>query len=190
MDIPTSEILNRNLNKTRHNEVSLNAFNFLFSEMIQYSQQRVSGTVQELEKKLSDFGYRVGIRVVELLNWREKNGKREIKILQNLYFIHTNVWKMLFGKQADSLEKHREKEDEYMISDNEPIITKYISVPKDYHSLACGAFLAGIVEAILDGAQLPAKVEAYANPQEGFPTKTTIVINFDQSVIDREKLFQ
>jgi len=41
-----------------------------------------------------------------------------------------------------------------MISDNEPIITKYISVPKDYHSLACGAFLAGIVEAVLDGAQL------------------------------------
>jgi len=63
-------------------------------------------------KRLSDFGYRVGIRVVELLNWREKNGKREIKILQNLYFIHTNVWKMLFGKQADSLEKHTEKEDE------------------------------------------------------------------------------
>ena len=40
-----------------------------------------------------------------------------------------------------------------MISDNEPIISKFISVPKDLASLNCGAFLAGIVEAILDGSQ-------------------------------------
>ena len=29
-----------------------------------------------------------------------------------LYFIHTTVWKTMFGKQADSLEKSTENEDE------------------------------------------------------------------------------
>lgn len=32
-----------------------------------------------------------------------------------LYFIHSTVWKALFGKQADSLEKSTENEDECKI---------------------------------------------------------------------------
>jgi trafficking protein particle complex subunit 5 len=40
-----------------------------------------------------------------------------------------------------------------MISDNDPLISKYISVPKELSELNCNYFLAGIVEAILDGAQ-------------------------------------
>lgn len=40
-----------------------------------------------------------------------------------------------------------------MISDNEPILSKYISVPKELSQLNCNAFVAGIVEAVLDGCQ-------------------------------------
>jgi hypothetical protein len=40
-----------------------------------------------------------------------------------------------------------------MISDNEPVLTKYISVPRELSQLNCNAFLAGVVEAILDSAQ-------------------------------------
>lgn len=61
---------------------------------------------------MNEFGYRVGIRMLELLTWREKNAKRETKVLGVLYFIHSVVWKALFGKQADSLEKSTENEDE------------------------------------------------------------------------------
>lgn len=50
--------------------------------------------------------------MLELLTWRERNAKREIKVLGVLYFIHSVVWKALFGKQADSLEKSTENEDE------------------------------------------------------------------------------
>lgn len=62
--------------------------------------------------RLNEFGYRVGSRVLELLAWREKVAKREIKVINVLYFIHSTVWKALFGKQADSLEKSTENEDE------------------------------------------------------------------------------
>jgi hypothetical protein len=62
--------------------------------------------------RLNEFGYRVGLRMLELLVWRDRNPKREVRVLSILYFIHTALWKGLFGKQADSLEKSTENEDE------------------------------------------------------------------------------
>lgn len=38
-----------------------------------------------------------------------------------------------------------------MIIDNDPPITRYISIPKDMDQLSCSALTAGIVEAVLDG---------------------------------------
>ena len=38
-----------------------------------------------------------------------------------------------------------------MIIDNDPSITRYVSVPKDMSQLSCSSFTAGIVEAVLDG---------------------------------------
>lgn len=66
--------------------------------------------------RLNEYGYRVGSRVLELLAWREKVAKREIKVINVLYFIHSTVWKSLFGKPADSLEKSTENEDECRFS--------------------------------------------------------------------------
>ncbi|KAG9292079.1 hypothetical protein G9A89_017979 [Geosiphon pyriformis] len=179
-------IVDRNLNKTKTAEIGLNAFAFLFSEMLQYAQKRVLG-IQDLERKLNDFGYRVGTRLLELIVWREKNSKRETRVLGILSFINTTVWKTLFGKPADSLEKSTENEDEYMISDNDPLISKFISVPKELSQLNCCAFLAGIVEAILDGAQFPSRVTAHSVPIEGFPLRTTILIKLDREVLQREE---
>ena len=38
-----------------------------------------------------------------------------------------------------------------MIIDNDPPITRYISVPRDMDQLSCSSLTAGIVEAVLDG---------------------------------------
>ena len=38
-----------------------------------------------------------------------------------------------------------------MIIDNDPPITRNISVPRDMSQLSCSSFTAGIVEAVLDG---------------------------------------
>lgn len=43
-------IYDRNLNKTRTAEVSTSAFAFLFSEVVQYTQKRVSG-INDLERR-------------------------------------------------------------------------------------------------------------------------------------------
>ena len=44
-----------------------------------------------------------------------------------------------------------------MISDYDLFVNKYISLPKDYASLNCAAFVAGIVRGALDGAGFPAR---------------------------------
>jgi len=85
-------ILDRSISKGK-NEVSLNCFALLFSEIVQYCQNRVS-TVPELQAKLSEFGQQVGIKMLDLLIVREKGGKREIKLLQILIFIKSTVWKV------------------------------------------------------------------------------------------------
>jgi hypothetical protein len=83
--------------------------------------------------------------------------------------IHTQVWKAVYGKSADAIEKSVENADECeadnpdylaphlnpsipdMIIDNDPPIERNISVPRDMGGLSCSSFTAGIVEAVLDG---------------------------------------
>ncbi|KAJ3140463.1 TRAPP subunit trs31 [Physocladia obscura] len=213
---PTApHILDRNLAKTRTSETSLSAFAYVFAEMIQYSQKRVSG-VEDLEKRsvgsrllspfLANFGHRVGLRELELTLWREKNPKRETRVLQMLIFINSVIWKSLFGKPADSLQKSTDNEDEYMLTDNDPVILKYISLPKELGSFNAGAFMAGIVEAVLDGCHFvsssvnylgvdtdkkkkASRVTAHSTASDTAPNSMTLLIKFDKSVLQRERTF-
>ncbi|KAG8936930.1 TRAPP subunit trs31 [Tulasnella sp. 419] len=186
----TTAIYERNLNKTRLAEVSSSALAFLFSEIIQYTQKRVSG-INDLERRLNTLGYRVGSRLLEVMVWRaessSKTPKREIRLLPALLWIHTPLWKSVFGKPADAIEKSVENDDEYMIIDNDPPVTRSISIPRDLSSLNCSAFTAGIVEAVLDGLAFPARVTAHSMPTDQFPLRTVILIKLDRSVVEREE---
>ncbi|KAJ3480153.1 hypothetical protein NLI96_g8554 [Meripilus lineatus] len=182
-------IYDRNLNKTRTTEVSAAAFAFLISEVVQYTQKRVTG-ITDLERRLNTLGYRVGIRTFELMAWRNESSskapKREIRFLPALMSIHTQVWKALFGKPADAIEKSVENADEYMIIDNDPPLTRHVSVPRDMSQLSCSSFTAGAVEAVLDGLGLPARVTAHNTPTDNFPNRTTILIKLEKTVLERE----
>ncbi|KAL8152471.1 hypothetical protein V2J09_010231, partial [Rumex salicifolius] len=180
-----SNVLDRPLSKGKQ-EVSLSAFAFLFSELVQYNQTQVDN-IAELERRLEDAGYAVGARVLELLCHRERGNRRETRLLGILSFVHSTVWKVLFGKVADSLEKGTEHEDEYMISEKELLVNKFISIPKDMGTFNCGAFVAGIVRGVLDSAGFPAVVTAHFVPVDGqLRPRTTILIKFAEEVLIRE----
>lgn len=174
-----SAIIDRPLSRGKQ-EVCLSVFALLFSEMVQYSQDRVR-SVAELQTKLADFGEVVGSKMVDLLFVREKNSKREIKVLNILLFVKGPLWKALFGKEADKLEQASDDDKTYYIIEKAPIITKYISAPKDKSSLNCAAFAAGIVEAVLNDTGFPAKVTTH------WHKGTTLMIKFDRNVITRDK---
>lgn len=163
---------------------------FLFSELVQQVQKSVTG-IPELERKLSDHGYRIGQRCLELYTYRElKNKKRETRLLAILQWIYTTLWKNLFGKSADTLEKSREAKDEYMLIDNDPMINRYISVPREMQALNCAAFVAGIVEGCMDGSVFPCKVTAHSVATEQFPNRTVFLVKLDASVLEREEYLE
>ncbi|KAI4894952.1 hypothetical protein NFI96_015760 [Prochilodus magdalenae] len=174
-----SAILDRPLSRPK-TEVSLSAFALLFSEMVQYCQNRVY-SVSELQARLADMGQSVGASLLDVLVLREKNGKRETKVLNILLFIKVSVWKALFGKEADKLEQANDDDKTYYIIEKEPLVNAFISVPKENSTLNCAAFTAGIVEAILTHSGFPAKVTAH------WHKGTTLMIKFDEAVIARDK---
>jgi hypothetical protein len=75
-----------------------------------------------------------------------------------LQFISTSVWKHLFGKGADSLERSIDNADEYMIFDNIPITSTFLSS----HQISADAYISGIIAGILEGAGFTARVSAHS----------------------------
>ncbi|EGV66369.1 TRAPP I complex [Yamadazyma tenuis ATCC 10573] len=169
-------------------EVSLSSLSFLFCEIVNWSHKKSKG-IQDLENRLNGLGYQIGQKFLELSKTREglKYSKREIKIVEILQFIHSTLWKGLFGKIANELEKSQDVNNEYMIIDNCPLVSKFVNVPKDYGDLNCAAFIAGIIEGALDSAGFFADVTAHTMPKEGSPLRTVFLIKFDDSVISKEE---
>ena len=80
--------------------------------------------------RIDQSAYEIGYKVLEYLYPKVKSGKRPTKLLEVLQFIGSSVWKFLFGRNVDSLERGAENDNEYIITDFHPLCSKYISVPK------------------------------------------------------------
>lgn len=104
--------------------------------------------------------------------------KRETRLMNILHFISSNVWKSLFGKAADSLERSIDHADEFMIVDYEPITSTYVSVPADLGQLSADAYISGIIAGVLEGAGFTARVTAHSVAvEDGEYTKPPSVPN-------------
>ncbi|CAJ0587208.1 unnamed protein product, partial [Mesorhabditis spiculigera] len=177
--VKAQSILDKSLSKGKA-EVNLSTFAVLFSEIIAYVQQRVK-TTDQLHDKLVSLGKSVGIRMLDLIVLREKGYKRETRLLGMLMFLKSTVWKNLFGKEADRLERANDDPHTYLLIEKEPLVNAYISLPKDKAHLNCAAFSAGIVEAMLEASNFPCKVGAHWH--EG---ATTYLIKFEESFVPKE----
>jgi trafficking protein particle complex subunit 5 len=68
-------------------QVSLSAFAYLYSELVQYHQNRVD-SIGELERRLESSGYQVGLKVLELITYRNRevrDGKSGTLFLKSLF---------------------------------------------------------------------------------------------------------
>mmetsp|Transcript_8098 Transcript_8098/g.13408 ORF Transcript_8098/g.13408 Transcript_8098/m.13408 type:complete len:208 (-) Transcript_8098:191-814(-) len=147
--------------RSAESNVSQSAFAYLYSELVQYHQSRVA-SISELERRLESSGYGVGLKTLELLSYRARESKRETRLMNILQFVSAQVWKSLFGKPADSLERSIDHADEFMIVDYEPLTSTYVSVPSDLGQLSADAFISGIIAGVLDGAGFSARVTAHS----------------------------
>ena len=117
-----------------------------------------------------------------------------------LHFVSASVWKSLFGKSADSLERSIDNADEFMIVDYEAITSTFVSVPSDLGQLSVDAYISGIIAGVLDGAGFPARVTAHSVAVEegeytkgssiiGLPPrkdKAVFLVKFDKDVLARD----
>lgn len=191
-----SLIYEKNLYRSKH-EINLSSLSYLFMQIVQYNL-KTTKSLLKLERNLNNLGYSIGIKYLELTSLRQNFAnnisssgksnvaKRNTRLLEVLQFITHVIWPGLFEKPADSLEKSSEKENQFMIIDFNPMMTRYISAPKDFESLNCEAFTAGIIEGILDACYFRCEVSAHSAPQPDLPERTVFLINFDDAVISRE----
>jgi hypothetical protein len=153
-------------------KVNLSLFSYLFAELISYLNSK--DDKKSLEERLSEIGFPIGQRMLEYcaLGRQARFAKPE-KILP---FIKGKVWTLLFGKEADSLEQSEEVKNEYRIHDHEPIVNRYLA-NKD-EQINCGAFVAGIIEGLLNSANYPAKVTAKVVEADIDEERKRIVVYF------------
>jgi len=204
-------IYDRNLNRSRNADLSRASFAYLFAEMVAYAQRRVTG-IQDLERRLNEQGYPLGLRLLDLLLYRSLSGSsssggltssssssasgtqanRPLRILPLLQLIHGPLWRLLFSRPADALEHSVSPStpNEYMITDNDPLVNTYISVPREMNMLNCAAYVAGIVEGVCDGCGFEAKVSAHNQGNEMWPGRTVFLVRFGESVMEREKMLE
>jgi hypothetical protein len=80
-----------------------------------------------------------------------------------------------------------------MITDNDPLVNQYISVPKEMSQLNCAAFVAGIIEGVCDGAGFKTTgVSAHwageGSDEKMWPGKTVFLLKFSPEVLEREEI--
>lgn len=96
-----------------------------------------------------------------------------------------------------------------MIYDNDPLLTRSITVPSEMSTLSCSAITAGVIEAFMDSygfvrcqssASLeavlmhdvpfpklqPSRVTAHSVPSESLKNRTVLLIKLSPEVLDRE----
>jgi len=148
----------------------------LFGELVRHCQRR-AGSGAEMERMLEELGAAVGERHLELLTLRDKAERKERKQKAVLQFIHTNVWRSLFGKPADTLEIYTENQ--YIISDRDLVVNRFVG--GDHGFVNCGTFAAGVAKGVLEAVGFPVEVSAYyaAAPdssRQGY--RTNILVKF------------
>lgn len=181
---PQQSVYDRSLLRKR-NEVSLSAFAYIFGEAISYCHAQSSG-ISDLERRLGRLGAHIGVRMLELAVLREgKAAKREVRLMGMLQFVHTQVWRALFGRPADSMQVSTDEHLQYMIIDNRPLVTEFVSVPRDMPQLNCAALAGGVVEAVFTAAGFPCTCTAHSMGTDEFPDRTVYAVKFADEVARR-----
>jgi len=195
-------IYDRNLQRLP-TQSSLASFAYLFNTLITYHHSR-SGSVADIEMRLNRAGYGIGIKMLDLVLYRSLSagaGKgglgagvagglgRPTRILELLQFVHTHLYRALFGRPADALEQSTSKKNEFMVIDNEPVVNSFISIPKEMSQLNCAAFVAGMIEGCCDacGFGMEGVTAHWAGEgDEMWPGKTIYLLRFGERAMERE----
>ena len=157
-------------------------FALLFCEIVQYCHQKAD-SLDQFSQQLADMGYPIGCTLLEVIEQSNTiNYKRQTKAVQMLLQVKDQIWKYLFGYAAHDLQQQYDDANNYMLYDNKPMITEYISHPQEIKkAFTCCSFVAGIVQGILNSAGFKCKVTAHPNPDDETGEGVIFLIKFEES---------
>lgn len=121
----------------------------------------------------------------------QKMKRRDLKVIDILQFIHGAVWSYLFNHVSNDLVKSSERDNEFMIIDNEPVLTQFINISHfGSHSdrMSCEYFTCGIIKGLLNDNGFPCEVTPHCVPQGDHNQRVVYLIKFIHEVIERENL--
>lgn len=137
--------------------MSTSALSYLVLAMVDYVKGR---SITDMETYLADLGYQVGLRMHELIAQRTGKYRRLNTVIEVLQYLNNTVWKTLYGRPADGLEESTVKPNQYMLCDHQPVINKYVALPREYADFNPSAFNAGIIKAVMYSAGFTSTVMA------------------------------
>ncbi|OHT13561.1 hypothetical protein TRFO_03312 [Tritrichomonas foetus] len=151
----------------------------LFGEVIQYCHQNAD-SMDSFGKQLHSMGYPVGCAILEVLTQnKETSFKTQQKEVPMLLLVKEKIWPFLFGAQATELQQQLDDQSCYMMYDDKPMVTQFISLPADIRNqFTCCAFVAGIIEGILTSAGHQCRVSGHPNPMLPSSDKVVYLIKF------------
>lgn len=121
----------------------------------------------------------------------QKMKRRDLKVIDILQFVHGTVWSYLFNHVSNDLVKSSDRDNEFMIIDNEPVLTQFINVAhfgSHQDRMSCEYFTCGIIKGLLNDNGFPCEVTPHCVPQGEFNQRIVYLIKFVHEVIERENL--
>lgn len=108
---------------------------------------------------MHELGQTIGYSLAEIFFWKERSGRRDQQLLPLLLRIKSSFWKEFFGVPADALERSLEKDNEcmlvlmlmdlVMLMDENPVLFRNMSLPRDLLSFNPCAWIAGMLQAMI-----------------------------------------
>ncbi|BFU23035.1 transport protein particle component Bet3 domain containing protein [Entamoeba histolytica HM-1:IMSS-B] len=146
-------------------QVSLSGFSFLFAEYVRREFRKDNKqTTTEFHEKLFDLGFNIGMRMLEVINIRERENERDINMDNVVGFIAKDMWRVMFGYGVD-VGRVKGKTNEFLITDKNLIITEFMSYGNE-KNIYCVAYVAGMAQACIDGADFKGNVN-YGEDEDG-----------------------
>lgn len=212
----SSTIYNGSLHpNARKTEVSLSSYAFLFQEIVS-QQHSLSKSVKDLETRLNSLGYTIGLRLLELLNFRSSIPQHQ----QRAFFNNANnstgtttsdeslassivTMKRRDLKILDILQFIHSTVWRYLFDHVSDDLVKSSERENEYMiidnlpsltqfigsaNISCDSFVCGILEGLLDSASFPCAVSAHSMPEGQFSQRVVYLIKFNEQVVERESL--
>ncbi|AFN84102.1 transport protein particle complex subunit [Encephalitozoon romaleae SJ-2008] len=134
---------------------------YLVCGMVEYLMEQR----KEVEADLKAIGYEVGVKLLEICNF-----EREVHIPTLLYRI-TFDFLSLASDSDKRIEKAKDIDKTYLLTDTDGIFSKFMSVPNEWDGFSADSIVCGMIQAALMASGYNSEVVAYPKPSESFPNR-------------------